>query len=79
MALGESVPVLDCIVADVGTSKDLEPPMKAINDSEAASVKAPTREIEDRSKVRIGGAVPSFPIAKPRVANIADVGKARTR
>jgi hypothetical protein len=56
--------------------QELEALMKIDTTNKAAS-HAPTREIEDSGKVRIGNTSPSFPPVRARPAGIADSGKVR--
>ena len=51
--------------------------MKTIEMNIAASVKAPTKEIDDRAKVRMGSMSPSFPVVQLRAAPVSDAGKIR--
>jgi hypothetical protein len=51
--------------------------MKTSDENEALSIKMPTREVEDRAKVRLGGFGPSFPVGQRRATNIPHTRKIR--
>jgi hypothetical protein len=51
--------------------------MKRIDADEVTSVKTPTRDIDDRAKVRMGSISPAFPAVKAAAASVADSRKIR--
>lgn len=67
------MPTLNCIDANLGAIQELEAQMKI--DMNAMTSKAPTQEIKDSGKVRIGDISAHFPPLRAKPAVAKDEGK----